>query len=164
MTMTPYRRFFGGGPRGGVLSLATLALALLVDRLLETPPLHGNNILGIVALLACTGLTAAILVWSVRALPPEARGRDLVTAGPYRYVRHPQYAAFLGPFDLGLVMFLDAWPYLVWAILQYPLWHWNVAAEERLMTEAFGRDYADYCRKTPRFLPRLTSLVEAFGR
>lgn len=158
MAMTPYRRFFGSGPRGSALSLATLGIALLVDHLLETPALHGNSILGIAALLAGTGLTAAILVWSVRALPPEARGRELVTAGPYHYVRHPLYAAFLGPFGLGLALFLDGWPYLVWAILQYPLWHWNVAAEERLMTEAFGRDYADYCRKTPRFLPRFSVL------
>ena len=106
-----------------------------------------------------TGLAIAILAWSVRALPPEARGRKLVTKGPYLYVRHPLYAAFLGPFDLGLVMFLDAWPYLVWAIAQYPLWHWNVVAEERLMIEAFGQDYADYCRKTPRFLPKAAALA-----
>jgi protein-S-isoprenylcysteine O-methyltransferase Ste14 len=159
MAMTPYQRIFGSGPRGSALSLATLGLALLVDRLLETPPLHSSSILGITALLVCTGLTAIILVWSVRALPPETRGREFVKTGPYRYVRHPVYAAFLGPFDLGLVIFLDAWPYLVWAVAQYPLWHWNIAAEERLMTEAFGQDYADYCRRTPRFLPKPAALA-----
>lgn len=164
MAMTPYQQIFGSGPRGVGLSVATFALAVLADRLLEASPLHGSRILGISALLVCTGLTAAIVAWSVRALSPETRGRELVTTGPYLYVRHPVYAAFLGFFDLGLVLFLDGWPYLGWAIAQYPLWHWNVAAEERLMTKDFGADYVDYCRRTPRFLPMPATLAAILRR
>jgi protein-S-isoprenylcysteine O-methyltransferase Ste14 len=154
MTLTPYQRIFGAGPRGTVVSAATLALTLLLDNRFELPPLHGNAVLGVVALAVGALITAVVVTWSVRVLPPETRGRELITNGPFRYVRHPLYAAFLGPFDLGLALFLDGWIYLAWAALQYPIWHLNVAGEERLMLETFGNEYAAYCQKTGRFLPK----------
>jgi protein-S-isoprenylcysteine O-methyltransferase Ste14 len=159
MAMTPYQRIFGTGPRGSLGSAATLALTFLLDKQFNLPPLHGNAVLGVTALAVGAVITALIVTWSLRALPPETRGRELITSGPFHYVRHPLYAAFLGPFDLGLALFLDGWIYLAWAALQYPIWHWNIAAEERLMRETFGDEYAEYCRRTGRFLPKLQTIA-----
>ncbi len=156
--MTPYQRLFGTGPRGVLASAATLAAALALDARLDLPEMHGSAAFGWAALTIGAAVAVAIAGWSLHALPPAARGRTLVVAGPFRYVRHPLYAAFLGPFDLGLALFLDGWIYLAWAALQYPLWHLNIAAEERLMRDAFGEDFAAYCRRTGRFVPRLSSL------
>ena len=155
MSMTTYQRIFGTGPRGAIIGAVTFGLALALDYWLSLPPLHGSATLGIAALVAASAATAAIVAWSLRSLPLSARGRELVTAGPFRYVRHPLYAAFLGGFDFGLALFLDGWVYVAWAVLQYPIWHWNIAAEERLMHNEFGGEYAAYCSRTGRFLPRL---------
>ncbi len=159
--MTPYQRIFGTGPRGVLASAVTLAATLGLNAWLGLPAVHGSATLGWAALIFGATATGLIVMLSVRSLPPAARGRALVTAGPFRYVRHPLYAAFLGPFDLGLALFLDGWIFLAWAALQYPIWHLNVAGEERLMHEAFGKAYAEYCRRTPRFMPRIAALRSA---
>ena len=163
MTLTPYQRIFGAGPRGVLLSALTFGLAAALEHWLNLPPLHGMPPLGIAALTTGIVLTTAVVTWSLRALPPETRGKELVTTGAFHYVRHPLYAAFLGPFDLGLVLFLDSWIYLAWAALQYPIWHLNVAAEERLMQDEFGAEYTEYCRTTGRFLPKLRTIAGTFG-
>ena len=162
--MTPYQRVFGTGPRGVLASAATLGAALGLEAWLDLPAMHGSAAFGWAALMLGAAATAVIVAWSLRSLPPATRGRTLVTGGPFRHVRHPLYAAFLGPFDLGLALFLDGWIYLAWAALQYPLWHLNVAAEERLMRATFGDAYAAYCRTTPRFLPKPAILRRLLGR
>lgn len=159
--MTPFQRIFGSGPGGTLASIATLGGAFGLDSWLGLPAMHGCAALGRGAVLVGAAVTAAIVAWSLRALPPESLGRALITAGPFRYVRHPLYAAFLGPFDLGLALFLDGWVYLGWAILQYPLWHLAVVREEKLMRDAFGEAYEEYCRRTGRFLPHVAALRPA---
>ncbi|MDH3230938.1 MAG: isoprenylcysteine carboxylmethyltransferase family protein [Alphaproteobacteria bacterium] len=153
--MTPYQRMFGSGPRGVLASTVSLGAALGLDAWLGLPAVHGSAAFGWAALTLGAAAAVAVMAWSLRSLPPAGRGRVLVTTGPFRFVRHPLYAAFLGPFDLGLTLFLDGWVCVAWAALQYPLWHLNVAAEEKLMRERFGEEYAAYCRRTPRFVPKL---------
>ena len=161
MSLTTYERIFGTGPRGTIISAITFWAAFMLDRELYSPPIHRSANFGITALVIASVATAAIVLWSLRSLPPGTRGKELVTAGAFRYVRHPLYAAFLGAFNFGLALFMDGWVYLAWAVLQYPIWYWNIAAEERLMHKEFGDSYAGYCRKTGRFLPKLAAI---FGR
>jgi protein-S-isoprenylcysteine O-methyltransferase Ste14 len=77
-------------------------------------------------------------------------GERLVSAGPYRWVRHPMYA--------GALLFL--WPVLTWTAnylalcLAGTLYLWLGALhEEYRLLRRFGREYAEYMARTPRFLP-----------
>lgn len=81
--------------------------------------------------------------------PPR---RKLITWGPFRFVRHPRYTAFL-------VRKL-AWPLLFaspigWALL--PVWLMliskRIRREEAHLTELFGTEYAAYASRTARLLP-----------
>lgn len=81
--------------------------------------------------------------------------RDLVTTGPYGYVRNPLY---LGNFLLSLGVCLLAnvyWLVAVFAVgylFQYlPI----IAVEERYLLEACGETYRAYNARVPRFLPRV---------
>jgi len=159
--MTTYQRIFGTGPRGLAFGLISLALAIWLHTDLALAPLHGAPVVGFVALGIGTMITLSIVVWSLKALPPDKRGRDLVKAGPFAHVRHPLYAAFLVGFDMGLAIYMDGWIFLLWAVLQYPLWHLNITGEERLMEQEFGQDYLDYCETTGRFLPRIVRPPES---
>ena len=81
--------------------------------------------------------------------------RDLVTTGPYGYVRNPLYLGnFLLSFGVCLVANVT-WliPLLVVGyVLQYlPI----VAVEEGYLLEACGVVYQAYQERVPRFLPRL---------
>jgi len=152
-----YARIFGTGPRGLALSWGLLALVWWLAPSLAWPPIHGNAAFGLGALLATSALTAAGVAWSLKSLPPGARGRKMVTAGALHYVRHPFYASFLLSADFGFALWLDHWIYVIWAAALLPLWSVNVIGEERLMRDVFGAEYADYCRRTGRFIPRLSA-------
>jgi len=76
----------------------------------------------------------------------------LITDGIYAYVRHPQYLGFL-LLTLGMlvqwVTFLTAlmWPIL--AVLYYRL----AKEEEKELEKKFGKEYLEYKRKVPMFIP-----------
>jgi protein-S-isoprenylcysteine O-methyltransferase Ste14 len=79
----------------------------------------------------------------------------LITTGPYRYVRHPMYAAFIlwatsffllsgEPVLTGFFMI----SFLIVMIVRTP-------REEAQLVSVFGNEYREYIRRTGRFLPRL---------
>ena len=100
-------------------------------------------------------------IWAVGYAGASTRARtlgaarDLVTTGPYGYVRNPLYLGnFLLSFGVCLVANVT-WliPLLVVGyVLQYlPI----VAVEEGYLLEACGVVYQAYQERVPRFLPRL---------
>lgn len=80
------------------------------------------------------------------------RPTGLVTTRLYRYIRHPQYTGiFL--FTLGWIMH---WPTVVTLIL-WPIlaaaYVWLAKHEEKQALEEFGTAYAEYAKRTKRFIP-----------
>lgn len=149
-----YARIFGSGPRGAAASVALLAAAAWVAG--RTPALAFGLGAGTRIAVVTAGAAAAVglIAWSVRALPVGTRGRELVTAGPFQWVRHPLYAAFLSLLNPALAVALDHPAYLVWALALHPLWHRLIQPEETLMAGLFGDEYRRYAARTGRFLPR----------
>jgi methanethiol S-methyltransferase len=92
--------------------------------------------------------------WKV--LYEAQRAHQLARAGPYAYVRHPQYDAF------ALIMFgfLLQWPTLV-TLVMFPILVFMYVrlarAEEREVEAMFSDKYARYSAKTPAFFPRYRS-------
>ena len=152
--MNAYQRIFGSGPHGLGLSYVTLiVLHKWVDLPDWPPPLASEKTAIIVALL----LFAAgmwVIFWSVTSLPPEERGRALVTSGAFHFVRHPLYAGVITFIGFALAIYLNHWLYLLWAIAVHPLMHWAIRYEESLMRKAFPGEYEAYCHRTGRFVPR----------
>lgn len=76
---------------------------------------------------------------------------DLRTGGPYRFTRNPQLVAYF-VFLAGYALF---WPSLLgvaWLGLYCLIAHLMVLNEEGHLRRAFGREYEDYCQRTPRYL------------
>lgn len=103
-----------------------------------------------------------LLEWAHRALgrnwsdqPRITETQQLVTSGPYHWIRHPIYAAFF--LILGSMFLISA----NWLIGLF--WISSVALEgaarmryeEQAMEKRFGETYQEYMRKTGRILPRL---------
>ena len=80
--------------------------------------------------------------------------RALATAGPYSYVRHPQYVGFI----LVMFGFLVQWPTLL-TLAMFPVlvfMYLKLArAEERETLGSFGDVYREYMARVPAFIPRL---------
>jgi protein-S-isoprenylcysteine O-methyltransferase Ste14 len=77
----------------------------------------------------------------------------LVTAGPYRWVRHPLYSVS-AVFLIGRSLLPSNWlmgllliPACVYLRIRTPI-------EEAHLIERFGTDYLSYMDRTPAFLPR----------
>jgi protein-S-isoprenylcysteine O-methyltransferase Ste14 len=91
---------------------------------------------------------------------------ELITAGPYQYVRHPFYVgSFIS--DIGLsIMALN--PYV--PLIYFPLFYLavipnRVTIEEQFLLSKFGPTYEAYCKRVPRYLPSWkTGLRGANGR
>src|SRR5262245_41151308 len=83
----------------------------------------------------------------------QQRG-ELATTGPYAYVRHPQYAAFI----VIMFGFLLQWPTLL-TLVMFPILTWTYVGlahrEEAEVRATFGPGYAGYAAFTPAFVPRL---------
>ena len=97
-------------------------------------------------------------IWSVLARGRYAtswempENHKLVTGGPYRYVRHPSYLAYLILFTGLFLMLLN----LIAAIpfVAVPGYIKIVDIEEKLLTERFGEEYLQYQQTTGRFFPK----------
>ena len=89
--------------------------------------------------------------WNV--LYHAQRRHSLATTGPYAWIRHPQYVAFV----LILLGFLLQWPTLL-TLAMFPvllvMYGRLAVVEERDMHREFGAAYDAYAQTTPRFIPR----------
>ncbi len=78
----------------------------------------------------------------------------LATTGAYRYMRHPQYVAFI----LIIIGFLLQWPTLI-TLLMAPIliirYILLAHAEEQSMDKKFGSTYDTYKKEVPGFFPSL---------
>jgi len=79
-------------------------------------------------------------------------GHALKTDGAFALVRHPMYLGIV-TFHLGAALALESVPLLVLtAIFVVPLTLARIAAEERVLREAFA-PYLDYARRVPALVP-----------
>ena len=82
----------------------------------------------------------------------EERGQTVISSGPYRYVRHPMYAAFL-LMDAGTPLLLGSWYGLLLSLLLAIGLAWRAVREERLLRDELP-GYADYMARVKyRFIP-----------
>ncbi len=83
-------------------------------------------------------------------------GHTLVTAGPYRWVRHPMYTLFVvmlvGSLLLTANWFIGLGGLLALGIVMIV----RTPKEEAQLLEKFGDEYREYAERTGRFLPRIS--------
>jgi protein-S-isoprenylcysteine O-methyltransferase Ste14 len=110
------------------------------------------------AVLVVSGV--AIRVWAVLTLGRwfttvvrVAEDQQVVTDGPYRWVRHPSYLGLLLTLA-GLGLMLTDWASLLVAVL-LPLATlvWRIRVEERALRDGLGARYAEYAAGRKRLVP-----------
>jgi len=78
---------------------------------------------------------------------------ELITHGPFAYVRHPLYSILLLTIPpLVIVWFSNLLFFLPWVLILV-LSHYVVRLEERGLIDLFGEDYERYRRYVPALLP-----------
>jgi|Deesub1362A_J573_1020465.scaffolds.fasta_scaffold00008_182 protein-S-isoprenylcysteine O-methyltransferase Ste14 len=96
----------------------------------------------------------ALAFWGVKTLGAHASSglrHRLVTTGPYRFTRNPQYIGDILIF-LGVILLSNSFyatiicTFGILLILLMPF------AEEPWLREVYGEEYIEYCRRVPRYL------------
>ncbi|MGX9726639.1 MAG: methyltransferase family protein [Candidatus Electronema sp. VV] len=155
MFVSSLKKIFGVGPAGMMISFALLLAAFLLDRRLGCPAIMLDHILPL--RLAAGALAAAgcgLLAWGAHTLRSWWRNGELCTGGPFRWFRHPIYAAYLTFIFPAAALFLNSWLLLIAAAALHPLWHLLVRHEEAMMLEKFAERYRGYMERTGRFFPK----------
>jgi protein-S-isoprenylcysteine O-methyltransferase Ste14 len=109
-------------------------------------------------------LTAAAECWRIWAAGTIHKTEELTTGGPYAYARHPLYVgSFLHAVAYALMS--GRWEsFLIILPLFCLVYGAAVTIEEQMLFKLFGEQYEAYCRRVPRFLPRLRALPGGHGQ
>jgi len=95
-----------------------------------------------------------LLASSWRILYAAQQSRTLASTGPYAYIRHPQYVAFIAV----MFGFLLQWPTIP-TLVMFPILVWMYVrlakAEERQVRAEFPEAYMRYAETVPAFIPHL---------
>lgn len=151
-----------GTVRGGFAEVR-IGIAILILAVVRTPLLREHSLTVHNALVQSVGLAIFLLglataVWARVFLgtnwgvPMSQRVEpDLVTSGPYRYVRHPIYSGVL----LALVgtALASSLYWLVAVGLVGAYFVYSATVEERAMTDQFPTQYPGYMRRTRMLIP-----------
>jgi protein-S-isoprenylcysteine O-methyltransferase Ste14 len=156
-------------PRRGSWPLRLLLVASatsgVVLILIELVHMRTVEIRGFVVGQSLMVASYGLFWWAVRA---HGRGRpsaafaldppeQLVTHGPYAWIRHPFYSAYVLAAAGGAVFVSEWWAWGVPTALffLYRLASWQ---EERVLLKGrFGQAFRAYCAVTGGFIPRLVS-------
>jgi protein-S-isoprenylcysteine O-methyltransferase len=137
-------------------------LVILILLLSQFPFFRFNFIpktftVGVIAVILCA-LGIALALWARyylgknwSALPSIKEGHELVTSGPYRYVRHPIYTGIIVAM-LGPMLTSSS----IWFIIFFGMcftFVWRIRKEEQFMTELFGEKYLEYKKRTKALIP-----------
>lgn len=150
------------GLRGGGLVLALYVVLLvaaphLVGWTLVEVPLGVRRVAAAFTLLVLPPLVAwtqGHLGRNVSTTVITHPDHELVTTGPYRWVRHPLYTlGFL--WYLSLSVLAGSWLLGLLAALALALVSARLPLEERHLEERFGDEYRAWRRRTGMFFPRL---------
>lgn len=77
----------------------------------------------------------------------DDRGHNVITGGPYRYVRHPGYTGVIVAFYLGMPLALGSWPAAVAALIGLVVMVIRTAKEDQTLHEELP-GYADFAQDT----------------
>lgn len=111
--------------------------------------------LGVALLVVSTAFTIWARVrlgtmWT--AQPVLKQQHQLRTDGPYAITRHPIYTGLLG-MVVGTTLVNGFGHWLVVLVVAVVLLELKIRAEETLLSEEFGEQYAEFRRRVPRLVP-----------
>lgn len=149
-----------------VLRLAGLGLWLSVLAYLVFPASIQRTTMPLPSWLRWAGLGVGVLgvplgYWTLVSLGKNLtdtvvvrKTANLVTSGPYRWVRHPFYVT-AGVLVISVTLLTANWLIGLSGPVVLTLLVVRTAKEEQMLIDRFGDDYRHYMARTGRFMPRL---------
>jgi protein-S-isoprenylcysteine O-methyltransferase Ste14 len=150
------------GGRGGRRAGSRIVLAIVVVILFRANVHHGSEridgpvLQGIGLALWIAGI--ALAVWARLYIGrnwgmPMSRSQesDLVTTGPYRFIRHPIYTGIILAM-IGTALAISLFGLIVVAVIA-AFFAYSASREERFLAEEFPAAFPDYKARTKLLIP-----------
>jgi protein-S-isoprenylcysteine O-methyltransferase Ste14 len=144
----------------GILLLLRELLRSNVWRHVPDAVTHVSPIVASVGVAVCA-LGIGIAIWARTHLgrnwgmPMSLReGHELVTTGPYAFVRHPIYTGILLAI-VGTTLVQGWFPRIVLLAAVFAYFVYAAKVEERSMIRQFPTEYPDYTKRTKMLIPFL---------
>lgn len=141
------------------IAISKMFFVLVIGLILLDSSMNSSSLLaGPVGLVVGSGLVIiAVLgrLWSSLYLCGY-KTHKLVDEGPFSMVRNPLYIfSLFGALGVGVATSLVSVVFLIiiFFVVIYPS---VISNEERILSDAFGYEYQQYCFRTPRFVPNLS--------
>jgi protein-S-isoprenylcysteine O-methyltransferase Ste14 len=137
-----------------ILSVAAFAvLVAALVYLFYTGQLFGGPVTTAIQVAAFLLMVWARITFGRRSFHAAANPTEggLVTTGPYRFVRHPIYAAVLLFFAAAIAAH-PSWTNAALGLVAFGALLVRMLSEERLVVQRYP-EYAEYARTTKRVLP-----------
>jgi protein-S-isoprenylcysteine O-methyltransferase Ste14 len=142
-----------------VLFAAAWAAGAALNRFLPLPTVNAasraRQVTGAILVAAGAALSASVVRCFSRAgtpVSPLSGSRALVTDGPYRYSRNPDYIGQTLIYAGTSMLANQWWPLLVLPFTLMLLTRGVIEREERYLARQFGAPYREYMERVPRWI------------
>ena len=142
------KELVGSGDKIGLFTLPFLIIGLILNIIFPSffnvggPPIV-LKVISIIILIP--GVT--IWIWSVVLILTKVAKKELITNGPYSFVKHPIYTS-VALFVIPWVGFLvNTWLGAVIGIVLYIGSRIFSPREEKILSKTFGTTWDEYCNK-----------------
>ncbi|MBK7229743.1 MAG: isoprenylcysteine carboxylmethyltransferase family protein [Ignavibacteriales bacterium] len=143
------------------LYLSTVTLAVLIVSLFQVGTLEykmENQTLRIIGLIVYLTFSW-IQIWATKVLGDNysqdiviKKDHHLITSGPFKFIRHPQYFSQFLLDTAGAVATLS-FVLAPLALIQIPLLFLRASLEDKLLEKHFGENFRNYKKKSGMFFP-----------
>jgi len=143
------------------LYLSTVTLAVLIVSLFQVGTLEykmENQTLRIIGLVVYLTFSW-IQIWATKVLGDNysqdiviKKDHHLITSGPFKFIRHPQYFSQFLLDTAGAVATLS-FVLAPLALIQIPLLFLRASLEDKLLEKHFGENFRNYKKKSGMFFP-----------
>ncbi len=149
-----------------VLRIVSILLVIIYIRLSKSGALPFPSLLQSLFSFPITGAVLTVAGVAVAVYARYALGRnwsgyvtykqdqELVTSGPYRYVRHPIYTGMTSMALGAILAFGSVLVFLIFSVYATVLLL-RMGKEEAIMTRLFPKEYPAYMKRTKRLIPFL---------
>jgi protein-S-isoprenylcysteine O-methyltransferase Ste14 len=128
-----------------------LARAVIHAATAANPALHITGVV-VFAIGILFAIWARVYLGRNWGVPMSLRqGHELVTSGPYRFVRHPIYTGILLA-AIGSALAGELW-WLVLLPIFLAYFLYSAFTEEKMMAEQFPSEYPEYKKRTKMLIP-----------
>ena len=141
-----------------VSMLSLVALILAVFQIGTLDYLEEYSIIRYIG-LAVYLVFSWIQVWSFKTLGDNysqdimiKKNHELVTNGPFKIIRHPQYLCQI-VLDLGVTAATFSYLVGIFALIEIPIYIMRASLEDKLLAKYFSEKFSDYKKKSGFMFP-----------